>query len=411
MTPPSCRHEAAALRAACPPLGPRRAFRTPRQRHGDDARYRRRGFTLVEMLLATALCAVLLGALWMLLGTYGELFDKGQRQVERAQLCRALLEQMAEDLRSAIQDPLPGTADEIAGAAQRRRFGLFGSSRELRFDILQLTPQQGNLVPVGRAAGVTEETRTARVPELRTVHYTFLEPSGGESPERELSDSGEAAELDPGGGESSLASQTGLVRSELDFETPLETETEPGMAGESAIPVDPDFAADRDLAADPDAAADLEAEDDTRLWVPEVVSLQFRYFDGRGWSDTWNSLTRKALPAAVEIQLQLAALPTRRPGGVGQVEPSGTDMDMEAGAAEDELGQPALDLAPPAGGVSYRLVVDLPNSPYYRPPPVERQTLVRPIARPPARRTVPARATPPAAPASLPEDWIRTATP
>jgi prepilin-type N-terminal cleavage/methylation domain-containing protein len=406
MTPPSCNHVAAALRAAHPPLGPQPAFRSPHPRHGEDARCRHRGFTLVEMLLATALCAVLLGALWMLLSTYGELFDKGQRQVERAQLCRALLDQMAEDLRSAIQDPLPGTADEIAGAAQRRRFGLFGSSRELRFDILQLTPQQGNLVPVGRAAGATEETRTARVPELRTVHYTFLEPtSSGETPQRELSDSGEATELDPSTGESSLASQTGLVRSELDFETPLETAIEPDMAGESAIPVDPD------LTADPDAATDLEAEDDTRLWVPEVVSLQFRYFDGRGWSDTWNSLTRKALPAAVEIQLQLADLPARRPGGVGQAEPSDMDMDVEAEAVGDELGQPALDLAPPASGISYRLVVDLPNSPQYRPPPVERQTLVRPLARPPVRRTVPARATPPAAPAPLPEDWIRTATP
>ena len=81
---------------------------------------RDRGFTLVEMLLATALCSVLLAALWMLMSTFGELFDKGQQQVERAQLCRALLEQMAEDLRSAIQDPLPGTAREASGTGQRQ---------------------------------------------------------------------------------------------------------------------------------------------------------------------------------------------------------------------------------------------------------------------------------------------------
>ena len=118
------------------------------------------------MLLATALCGVLLAALWMLMGTYGELFDKGQQQVERAQLCRALLQQMADDLRSAIQDPLPGMINEAAGAAQRRRFGLFGSSRELRFDVLQLTPQQANPIPVGRAAGGADETKAARVPEL-----------------------------------------------------------------------------------------------------------------------------------------------------------------------------------------------------------------------------------------------------
>ena len=123
---------------------------------------RRRGYTLVEMLLATALCGVLLAALWMLMGTYGELFDKGQQQVERAQLCRALLQQMADDLRCAIQDPLPGMVSEAAGAAQRRRFGLFGSSRELRFDVLQLTPQQANPIPLGRAAGGADETKAAK---------------------------------------------------------------------------------------------------------------------------------------------------------------------------------------------------------------------------------------------------------
>ncbi len=68
------------------------------------------------MLLATALCSVLLAALWMLMSTYGELFDKGQQQVEQTQLCRALLEQMADDLRSAIQDPLPGTAERTGRA-------------------------------------------------------------------------------------------------------------------------------------------------------------------------------------------------------------------------------------------------------------------------------------------------------
>ena len=73
----------------------------------------RRGYTLVEMLLATALCGVLLAALWMLMSTYGELFDKGQQQVERAQLCRALLQQMADDLR--MRDPRPAAGHDQRG--------------------------------------------------------------------------------------------------------------------------------------------------------------------------------------------------------------------------------------------------------------------------------------------------------
>jgi len=332
-------------------------------------RRHRRAFTLVEMLLATALCAVLLGALWMLMSTYGELFDKGQQQVERVQLCRALLEQLADDLRSAIQDPLPGTADEAAGAAQRRRFGLFGSSRELRLDMLQLTPHQGNPIPVGRTGGGSEETKTARVPELRTVHYSFLVPGAGD--------------------ETAESRNSGLVRRELDFETPLQQ------------------AAHLDAADESHAADDPDTGDDTRLWVPEVASLQFRYFDGRGWSDAWNSLERKSLPAAVEIQLQLADLPPRIRGRA-EIGKSGTDAPTEtAGGEQDE---PGAEPAAGRSGTIYRLVVDLPSSSNYRPPSTGPQKLVRSSVRRPVQRIAPPRWTPPAAPAPLPEDWIRTGT-
>jgi hypothetical protein len=369
------------------------------------------------MLLATALCGVLLVALWMLMGTYGELFDKGQQQVERAQLCRALLQQMADDLRSAIQDPLPGMISEAAGAAQRRRFGLFGSSRELRFDVLQLTPQQGNPIPLGRAAGEVDETKAARVPELRTVHYTFFEPMVGDEP------SG------PG--------QAGLVRSELDFETPLEGAATAGLATArspqarksadrgAASSVEPSDAAggrgsevggrDTDPASsvEPSDSESGSADDDTRLSVPEVVSIQFRYFDGRGWTDAWNSLERKSLPAAVEIQLQLADTPAvtaGRPAGVESRTPGGPAV-AAAGATDDSL--PAADAGVERGNsprvsATYRLIVDLPGSPSYRPPAIEPQPLVPQPVRPPVRRIAPPRWTRPAETPALPEDWIRT---
>jgi len=342
------------------------------------------------MLLATALCGVVLAALWMLMGTYSALFDKGQRQVERAQLCRALLEQMADDLRCAIQDPLPGpAADATSGTAQRRRFGLFGSSRELRFDVLQLTPNRGNLVPVGRTAGLSAETSAARVPELHTVHYTFSEPDTG---------------VEPSAGDDVLAPpRRGLVRSELDFETPLDAS---GVAGSET-------GESTDFEPTDDQGSPVSADDDSRLWVPEVVGLQIRYFDGRGWTDAWNSLERKSLPAAVEIQLQLAdaaagADGRRAEAGVGG--PDGQSYD-DAGAAEDVFSDAEPGLEPSAAQVGQapaRLVVDLPGSPNYRPPPVEPQPELLPPVRPPVRRVVPPRRTQPAQPAPLPEDWIRT---
>ena len=364
-------------------------------RHKPQRCRRDRGYTLVEMLLATALCAVLLAALWMLMSTFGELFDKGQQQVERAQLCRALLEQMADDLRCAIQDPLPGTANETSGTAQRRRFGLFGSSRELRFDVLQITPQQGNPIPVGRTAGRSDETPAPRVPELRTVHYTFSEPSAGD--------------------ELSNPDQQGLVRTELDFETPLDGagSSDGEAAGSAGSRRLADTGSDSS-AGQADGEADPElATDDTRLDVPEVVSLQFRYFDGRGWADSWNSLDRKSLPAAVEIQLELAdASPAAadRRAGADISGPDGQSL-AAAEATDDALSAAEAGVEPtgsPRVRAAYRLIVDLPGSPSYRPPAIEPQPTIPQPIRPPVRRIAPPRRTRPAAPAPLPEDWLRT---
>jgi hypothetical protein len=255
-----------------------------------------------------------------------------------------------------------------------------------------LTPQQGNPIPVGRTAGRSDEAQAARVPELRTVHYTFFAPNAGD----ELSEPG----------------PQGLVRTELDFETPIEPDAA-GLA--EALPRE---AADGDSAASAERpGGDPESEaDDTRLSVPEVVSLQFRYFDGRGWTDGWNSLERKSLPAAVEIQLQIAAvasIPARRRAGEGSAATDGSAP--VADSAEDALsvGETGQEVSgPPRGAAAHRLIVDLPGSPNYRPPPVEPPSSVSEPARPPVRRIAPPRWTRPAsgqgpAPA-LPEDWIRT---
>lgn len=352
---------------------------------------RRDGFTLIEMVLATALCAVLLLALWMLMSTYGDLFDKGQEQVERAQLCRTLLEQFAEDLRTAIQDPLPATENEAGGEAQRRRFGLFGTSRELRFDVLQPALIQGNATPVGQADTHWGEPQAARVPELRTVHYSFVAPTIGED----------------------LASMpsSGLVRTELDFETPVELEED------SPVTDIVNLASGLSDVSDSGAADGIDGPtqssplfDDARLVVPEVAALAFRYFDGRNWFDSWNSLERKALPAAVEVQLQLVALPSR--ARRSQADPR-ADAAPEATepAARGDLDDELASAAPSAStstARAYRLVVDLPGSPRYRPPPVETQALARPTVRIPSRRAPAPRATAPPTPAPLPEDWIRT---
>src|SRR4030042_20802 len=90
----------------------------------------------------------LLAALWTLFSIYTDLFETGQAKTQSAQLARALLRQLTDDLHSAIQDPIPAAGTEARASTPLRRFVLFGTRNELRLDVLQVTPLQGNPTPV-----------------------------------------------------------------------------------------------------------------------------------------------------------------------------------------------------------------------------------------------------------------------
>ncbi len=346
--------------------------RLPRRRYA--------AYTLLEMIVATALCSILLVGLWTLYSTYANLFDRGQARVERSQLCRALMQQIADDLQSAIQDPIPGLPDRRWGDAQRRRFGFSGTSSGLRVDVLQITPRQGSRIPVG-AAGQPTDAPAARVPELRTIFYTFTSASSAiDDPES-----------------ATPAMPRGLVRRELDFETPIDDHDESGT-GASLVGENPFEDADRRNPLAGQDSSSTAAVDDRWIWVPEVVSVQFRYFDGVGWTSSWNSLQRNSLPVAVEVRIGLA-------------DPPAPDQPV-AEPIEDQLEESAAPVTSPV--TQLQMVVDLPGSAEYRRPRVVQTPATQPVPRVTAPRIAPPRWTSPGAPKPAPqrsEDWLRTSRP
>jgi type II secretory pathway pseudopilin PulG len=350
--------------------------RLPRRRYA--------AYTLLEMIVATALCSILLVGLWTLYSTYAHLFDQGQARVERSQLSRALMQQIADDLQSAIQDPIPGLPDRRGGDAQRRRFGFSGTSNDLRVDVLQITPRQGSRLPVG-AAGQPTDAPAARVPELRTIFYSFTSPSSAiDDPESQTA-----------------AMPRGLIRRELDFETPIddqdELETGPATAA-SLVGETPFEDTDQPSPRDETGSSSSTAVDDRWTWVPEVVSLQFRYFDGVGWTSSWNSLQRNSLPVAVEVRIGLA-------------DPRAPEQPV-AEPIEDQADESVAPVTSPA--TQLQMVVDLPGSAEYRRPRVVKTPTTQPVPRLTAPRIAPPRWTSPASPkpaAQRSEDWLRTSRP
>lgn len=323
------------------------------------------GFTLLEVLLAAVLSVTLLGLLWALFSVYLRLFETAPAQASQVQLARALLEQLSDDLHAAIEDsrgdvPMPGAA---GGATAVRRFGLLGTEHTLRLDVLEVVPPDRGPSLQGDVADRLRGVKVRQVPELRTVFYTFRPPDVlGRSDALSGTDSAAAAETDL-----NASLRPGLTRRELDYETPF-AELNDSAAG-GRLPGIVTLAADvaeEEISTDslPHETAGPDLEDDSITWVPEVVGLKFRYFDGTGFSSRWDSLQRKSLPAAVEVTLQLR-LPQQpkadRPAGHEPDAPDGLDdgPDLDQTLDDVEKGRLGPEQVPSS---VVRLLVRLPSA-------------------------------------------------
>jgi type II secretory pathway pseudopilin PulG len=342
---------------------------------------RRRAFTLLEVLLATVLSATLLLALWSLFRVYSNLFVAGQDESLRQQLIRSLTEQLTSDLQNTIQDPTAGPAAPAEGTGSVRRFSLSGTSRELRIDVLETSPVVAEQALDESQDAAIEFNRTSeppRLPELRTVVYEFVAPASPDDPlladdrTAALSPVAEPLDAEP--------LPSGLIRRQYRWDAP---DGDTSAAGDDPLEVietaqvsDAEIEAVDLSAANPLGPMDAEAEapiaviDDAEMIVPEVASLEFRYYDGRSWTSSWDSVARKGLPLAVEATFEVKALEEEPAADADSVatEPLAS---QEFVPAEEGEASPLEQFAEDAGLVEtadrQRIVILLPASPFARP--------------------------------------------
>ncbi|GIX01641.1 MAG: hypothetical protein KatS3mg112_0578 [Thermogutta sp.] len=285
----------------------------PRMRSGRPRRYRLgrplrdRGFTLLEVIVALGLVAILLAALGAAVDFHYRVVQKARAQVEEAQLARTLLERIAQDIRGAVPyDPInfekliPGLVTQaaqsdfssLAGDAglgsellgeltsesdvselggdwtmttlPRSVPGLYGGSDWIEVDVSRLPrPDQLSSEIMLSSEGLFID----RVSDVKTVAYFVV------SPEETINYSFTAMP-----GVTGFEEQGGLVRRELD----------------RAVTV---WAAQ---------TGELDTIDQQLQPIaPEVAAIQFAYFDGSEWTDSWDSGSQGCLPKAVEIRLYL----------------------------------------------------------------------------------------------------------
>lgn len=262
----------------------------------------RRGMTLLEILIALSLMVVLLGFVWGMVTLFSTDYLAGEKRVSRAQLVRSVSQMLSDDLGAAVQDPihrLPGSSEETYFI---RRFGLRGDATSLQIDVVQpnLLVETATLAENRAAAGSSSKPARPQVPELKTVFYEFTAPN---AVERHPSGGG------PGGTAPTPVRKYGLSRRELSYEAP-----EPDSPGsEFSGPNTPNRTAAPQSPPQPEpfltaAQLAMQIDDDSTVRIPEVVDFRLRYYDGKQWHPTWDSIKKNALPTAIEADIKLMPL-------------------------------------------------------------------------------------------------------
>lgn len=311
---------------------------------------KRHAFTLLELILAVALSATLLGLIGTAINLYLSQVDADRTRVEEAQLARSVLAMIADDIRGAtIYQPqdtkaiealmtasTPYNVDDVdknkkvggpAAPAQPTKIaaltststssssssdsseetlplGLNGTMEDVYVDVTCL-PKQDELFatvtgytnaqsPASTGAGGSVSATAAASgdvnppADLKTVHY-YVRAEGGSPSAKGLTTT--AMPTSSGG-------ENGLVRQEI----PRPVRAFAEQAGNTDS---------------------LESQD--VLLAPEVVKMQFRYYSGSELFETWEMKERKALPVAIEVKIWLKAPSTKENSNSKEQENRPTD--------------------------------------------------------------------------------------
>ncbi|MGW8257713.1 MAG: hypothetical protein ACWGMZ_09535 [Thermoguttaceae bacterium] len=256
-------------------------------------------FTLLEVLLALSLSALLIFAVTIAVDLNLRLLDSGRTEVEEAQLAREIFRIMAHDLEGTVfldprnvktlmsgapvatsastADDSSDTADsdtaeadriaDLSEASPQSQPGLFGNNAELQIDVSR-APSIQQLIATRQ---VSDSITPVRLSDVKTVSYYVF----GTSAALPAQTSGRTAQSQIN------EAQRGLYRRELDRVSAVYA------AGEGQI---------------------SQTTDNLVPLAPEVESIEFRYFDGVDWWDSWDSISQSSLPRAVLISLWITRL-------------------------------------------------------------------------------------------------------
>ena len=303
-----------------------------------------RGFTLLEVILATSLAALLLMAVGSAIGIHLRFLDAGRTQVEEAQLARAVLRLIADDLRGAVQYAPPDVEGLVPqmGELPAEIEEMSGELEDLAGDLGVDLPGSDALddEETDRTSDLSQSTEPPTIPGLYGNAYE-LQVDTSRLPRIDeyngiLSSEHGAAVWDMPSDVKTVTYFVADNRAGGTTVTANDSQQCNGLVRREAGRATTAYAAEHGKLDQTDHGIDLLA--------PEVAAVKFSYCDGTEWLDEWDSIEKGGLPVAVEITLAIV------PAKVRQEQADSTVQ--RAGLATEQTDS--------SQWLIYRLIVHLP---------------------------------------------------
>lgn len=301
--------------------------------------YRQQGVTLLELIISLALSGLLFAMIAQMIGNHFHVLEKQRDNVEEVQLARALLFRMSQDIKNAVQyngvdvesaledismedglgaaadagagmDALLGAADSLLTSDDTApsydfetsfptSLGMYGDQSTLRLDISRIPRQEEYRAMYDPTKiGVLQDIPS----DVKLVSYYC----------RNTNTETNASTQDIFNNDPTVP---GLVRGQL------------SRAITSYAMNNGNYQA-------------VQGAD--KLLAPEVIAVEFQYFDGYQWLEYWDSEEFDGLPLAVKIRMTMRPNSPYSSGGV---------LDAFYGSTTDSEGRVA---------VTYQKIVKLP---------------------------------------------------
>ena len=259
---------------------------------------RRRGFSLLEVMLSLTLSVMLLTAIFSAMNQSWRLTASGREEMARSQLARALLRKISLDVRAVMFVP-PPPSDDDADSKSSSTSSTASTSGSTTSSTSSTSASSSSTTTSTAATDSATETKpsatsigirgTATQIELHISRarrdLNFATNVDGNTVTTRTSDLLAVTYALALAGSGSSAG-TGLIRSEGDRLIVQSVEEHGGSVAQISK---------------------------SQALAPEVVALAFRYFDGTHWQTVWDSVSNGYLPRAVEVSI--AFTPPKNAGG------------------------------------------------------------------------------------------------